>query len=92
MCDKVVATYPFVVDSVHDQYKTQEMCDKFVSKDPFVLKYCLDRYKTQEMCDKAVDVCLSALKFVPDWLVMKKKMIKKLDDAVFSNDNIVFFK
>ena len=71
------------------------MSDKFVSKDPFVLEYCLDRYKTQEMCNKDVDLCLLALKLVPDWLVMKKKkkkMIKKLTDAALSNDDIVFFK
>ena len=68
-----VDAYPFVVDSVPDQYKTQKMSDKFVSKDPFVLEYCLDRYKTQEMCNKDVDLCLLALKLVPDWLVMKKK-------------------
>ena len=47
---------------------------------------------TQEMCNKDVDLCLSALKLVSDWLVMKKKMIKKLTDAVLSNDDIVFFK
>ena len=28
MCDKAVDTFPFVSDSVPDQYVTQEMCDK----------------------------------------------------------------
>ena len=55
-----------VLDSVPDQYKTQEMCDKIVSEDPFKLKYCHNRYKTQEMCNKAVDDFLPALKFVSD--------------------------
>ena len=41
------------------------------------------------MCDKAVDNFLSALKFVPDWFVTSK-MIKNLDDAIFSDD-ILFF-
>ena len=43
------------------------------------------------MCDKAVDSFPPTLKFVPDWFVTSK-MIKKLDDAVFSNDDIVFLK
>ena len=64
------------------------MCNKVVSKEPFMLKYCLDRYKTQEMCDKAVDAFLSMLKFGPDWFVTNK-MVKRLDDVVFSNDDIV---
>ena len=54
-----------------------------------MFKYCLDRHKTQEICNKAVDVCLSVLKFVPDWVVTNK-MIEKLDDVLFSNDDIVF--
>ena len=66
------------------------MCDKVVSEDPFMLKYCLDRYNTQKMCDKAVDAFQPALKFVPGWLVTSK-LIKKLDDTVFANDDKVFF-
>ena len=65
------------------------MCDKVVSKEPFILKYCLDRCNTQKVCDKAVDDFLPTLKFVPDWFV-KNKMLEKLDDVVFSNDDIVF--
>ena len=42
-----------------------------------MLKYCLDRCKTQEMGDKA------------DWFVTSKT-VKKLEDAVFSNNDIVF--
>ena len=66
------------------------MCDKAFFEDPFMLKYCLDRYKTQEMCGKAVDDFLPTLKFVPDWLVTSK-MIKKLYDTVFADDDILFF-
>ena len=40
------------------------------------------------MCDKTVDAFMSALKFVPDWFVTNK-VIEKLDNAVFSNDDIV---
>ena len=66
------------------------MCDKAVSEDPFHLKYGFDRYNTQGMCDTAVDDFLPALKFVPDWFVTGK-IIKKLHDALFSDDDILFF-
>ena len=39
------------------------------------------------MCDKTVDACLQALKFVPH-LFVRSKMLEKLDDPVFSNDDI----
>ena len=39
------------------------------------------------MCNEAVDVCLLALQFVSDWFVINK-MTKKLDDALFDNDDI----
>ena len=55
-----------------------------------MLKYCLDRIKTQEMYDKAIDSFLPTLKFVPDWFVTSK-IIKKLDDDLFSNDDIIIF-
>ena len=54
-----------------------------------MLKSSPDRYKTQKMCDKAVDSFLLALKLVPDWSVMSK-MIEKLDNTVFFNDDIIF--
>ena len=41
------------------------------------------------MCDKAGDACLPALKFAPFWFVMNK-MFEKLDDVVFSNDDLDF--
>ena len=63
------------------------MYNNAVSKDPLMLKYYLDRYKTKGMCDKAVDAFPSTLKFLPDWFVTSK-MIKKLNDDLFANDNI----
>ena len=89
MCDKAVDTCTFVFDSVPGRYMIQEMCEKVVSKEHFMLNYCPDRYKTQELCDNAVDSYRLALRFVPDWL-LTSKMIEKLDNAVFSNDDIVF--
>ena len=63
--------------------KLKENYDKVVSKEPFILKYCLDR------CDKAVDAFLPTLKIVLDWFVTNKTL-EKLDDAIFSNYDIVF--
>ena len=57
--------------------------------DLFQLKYYLDRYKTQEIYDEAVNDCLLALKFDPDQFV-KSEMIKKLDDTLLANDDIIF--
>ena len=54
-----------------------------------MLKYCLDRYKTQEMCYKTVNAFLVTLQFVPDWFVASK-VNKKIDDDLFSNDDIIF--
>ena len=90
MCVKAVDTCPFVFNSVPDQYKMQEMCDIAVLEDPFMLKYCLDRYNTQEICDKPIDDFLPALKFAPDWFVTSE-IIKKLQNALFTDDNRLFF-
>ena len=42
------------------------------------------------MCAKSVDNFLPTLKFVPDWF-FKSKMIKKRYNALFSDDDILFF-
>ena len=80
----------FVFNSVPDRYKTQQLRDRVTSENPFMLKFCLDRYKTYEMCDEAVDDCLSAIKFIPGWFVADK-MIRKVHEALFTNDDIFFF-
>ena len=89
MRDKAADTCPFVFGSVPGQVMAQEMCDKVISEEPFLLKYCPDRYKTQKMCNKAFDSYPLALKFDPDWL-FANKMLEKLDNGVFSNNNIKF--
>ena len=53
------------------------MCDK------------VHKYKTQEMWDKAIGFNLIILKFVSDWFVTNK-MLEKLDDYLFCNDDIFF--
>ena len=54
-----------------------------------MLKYYIGRYKTEEMCDKATDSFLKTSKFVPNWFVTNN-MVKKLDDALSSNEDKVF--
>ena len=54
-----------------------------------MLQYCFNIRKIQEMCDKAVNDFLPALKFVSDQFVTSK-MIKKLGDILFANDDVVF--
>ena len=65
------------------------MCDKVVSKERFMLKYFHDRCNTQEMCDKAADAYLPSLKLVLDQF-FTNKMLEKLNEAVFCNNDIVF--
>ena len=60
----------FLLDSVSDQYMTQEISDKVVSYKPFMLKYCPNRFKTQKTCDKAIKSYLLAFKFVPGLLLV----------------------
>ena len=38
MYDKAIDKFPFVLDSVPDQYKIQEMRDKILSDDPIKFK------------------------------------------------------
>ena len=56
----------------------------------FVFASIPDKYKTQRMCDEAVDDYLAALKIIPDWLVTSI-MIKKLFNALYIDDNILYF-
>ena len=89
MCNKPVGTYPFSIQIVPKCYKTQEMCDKVIPIKAFMLKYCLNRFKMKKLCDNSVVSYLLALKFVSDWF-FTNKMIEKLDNGVFSNDDIIF--
>ena len=43
------------------------------------------------MCDEAVDDSLPVLKLIPNWFVTGK-MIKKLFSALYTNENIFYFK
>ena len=65
------------------------MCDKVISKEPFVLNIALIDKKKPKTCEKAIYSYLLALIFVPGWFVTSK-LIEKLGNAVFSNDEIVF--
>ena len=67
------------------------MCYSVFSIDSVMLKLCLDRYNTQRMFDEAVDDYLSAWKFVPNWFLTTDKKIRKLHEALFNNDDKLFF-
>ena len=56
MCDKAVDSFPFVFDSILDQYMVQAMCDKVVSKESFMLTYYPNECKTQE-CVIKIFIC-----------------------------------
>ena len=66
------------------------MCNRMIS-DSFSLRYLPDQYKTEKMCDKAADDCLAALKFVPNWFVRNKIMIKKVFTASHAAENALSF-
>ena len=89
MCNKAADVYSSEIQFFLDRYKTQGMYDKVVCKEFFMLKYFFDTYKTQEMCDKAAYAFLPTLKFVHDCFVTNN-MLEKLDDVIFSNDDIAF--
>ena len=55
-----------------------------------MLKYCLDRYKTQVTWDEAVDNISRTLKFVPNWFVLSKIIVKNYN-TLFADDDILFF-
>ena len=99
MCNRAVNTSPSAIQFVPQCYKTQEMCDKVVDTCPFIFDFACDWYKTQEICDKVVskiylcwaaDYFLPSLKFVPDCFVTSK-IIKKPHNALFEDDDILFF-
>ena len=90
MSDKAVNRCFFVFDSIPDLYKTQEMCDRVASEDPFLIVCYRNIYKIQRMCEQAVDDSLAALTLIPDWFVTSK-MIKKLDTAFYTDENILYF-
>ena len=66
------------------------MCNRVISEDSFMLVYYHDKHKIQIICDEAVDNCLAALKLIPDGFVTSK-MIKKLLNALYADDNLLYF-
>ena len=50
---------------------------------------CPHRYRTQIMCDEVADDCLVELRFILGWFVISK-MLKKLDNSLEANDDIIF--
>ena len=85
--DKAVNTCPSTIEFVPECYKTKE-CEIDVIL--FMIINCPDRYKTQRMFDEATDDCLATLKFILGWFVTRK-MLEMVQDALKSNDDILFF-
>ena len=42
----------------------------------FIVIYCPDKYKTQKVCNEAIDDCLALIKFIIDWFVSSKMLVK----------------
>ena len=49
MCYKAVHGCFFVIDSISDEYKSQDIFDRVVSLNPFLLVYFLDKYINQKI-------------------------------------------
>ena len=90
MWDKPVDVDPSVIQFVSELSKLKKCVIKLLILLILVFDSIPDRFKTQKMCDKTVDDFLPTWKFVPDWLVTSK-MIKKLYNTVFADDDILFF-
>ena len=80
MCNQAVDNYAHTLELIPDCNKTQKMCNKlillFLQCNSFLSNIRLKR-------------CVSTLKYLPDWFV-RSTMIKKLDDDLFSNNDIIF--
>ena len=72
------------IDSIPDQYRTQEICDIIIMLYPFLIVHCPNEYTSQKMCDEAVDDSLASLKLIADWFV-KNKTIKTLFATLYAN-------
>ena len=89
MCHIAVHRRFLVFGFIPDKYKTQEVCNLTVSLYPSFIVSCPYKYITLEMCDEAAVDYLAALKLTPDWFVTSK-MIKKLLNALYANENILY--
>ena len=67
-----VKKLPFVVRSVSDQYKIQQMCDKAILENGETLESVPDCNKNQELCNKVVNNYPHALKCIPNCYITKK--------------------
>ena len=67
-----------MLESVSDQYKTQEMCDKAADNFAQALKLVPNCYKTLKMCNKADNTYPSAKKLFPNVLRVRKYVTKLL--------------
>ena len=66
MCDKTILENDGTLQSVPDQYKTQEMCNNVVYNYAHALEFVSGCYKTnKKMCNKSVNIYPSTIQFLP---------------------------
>ena len=75
---------PFLTEDLRWQ-----LLDRVVSEDTFSIAYCPDKIETQRMCDETVDNCLATSKFIPDWFVTSKMLVKL--NVLHANDDVLFY-
>ena len=68
MCNKAILENGWMLDSVPDWYKTQNMCDKDVDHYAHVLEFVPDCYKTQKCVINAPE-CSKAQKMKDKLLI-----------------------
>ena len=76
MCNRATLENGRTLESVPNQYKTQQMWNKAVNNYAHALKPVLDWYKTQGMCIKAVDNNPSTIKYVLDQFKTQEMCIR----------------
>ena len=60
------------MESVSNQYKTQELCKKAVERSLYILNIVPDGYKTKTVCEIAVLEEPETLKYCPDMYKTQK--------------------
>ena len=87
MCNKAILENGRPLESVPNQYKTQEMCGKAADNYAHVLKFVLDSYKTRPICIETFKNYPSTLLFVPE-SYKTQKMCDKAADTCFAFDSV----
>ena len=87
MCNKAILENGGPLESVTNQYKTQEMFGKATDNYAPVLKFVLDHYKTRPICIETFKNYPSTIPFVPK-CYKTQKMCDKAVDTCFVFDSV----